>query len=113
VPPQAGHSSYIVDFSHGQSQVKTVIAGGLTRLYSLDWLEATQATRDAGVEDYLGFMREAIEWISGPVNLIGDCQGGWLSVICTALHPEHVRTLTIAGAPVDFHAGEGAIHDYV
>ena len=113
VPPQAGHSSCIVDYSPEQSQVKTAIAGDLTRLYSLDWVGATPATRDAGIEDYLAFMREAIELIGGPVNLIGDCQGGWLSAIYAALHPDDVHTLTIAGAPIDFHAGGAAIHDYV
>ena len=40
-PPQAGHSSCIVDYSEEQSQVKTARAAGLTRLYSLDWIGAT------------------------------------------------------------------------
>lgn len=31
----------------------------------------------------------------------------------TALHPDTVATLTIAGAPVDFHAGEPLIHDWI
>jgi poly(3-hydroxyalkanoate) synthetase len=36
-----------------------------------------------------------------------------LAAIYAALHPERVRTLTLAGAPVDFHAGEPAIHRWV
>ena len=43
------------------------------------------------------------------MNLIGDCQGGWLATIYAALAPERVNTLTIAGAPIDFHAGEPVI----
>ncbi len=113
VPPQAGHDSCIVDYSPEQSQVKTARAAGLTRLYSLDWVGATQATKDAGIEDYVAFLEQAIEHIGGPVNLIGDCQGGWLATIYAALRQEHVHTLTIAGAPIDFHAGEAVIHDYV
>jgi poly(3-hydroxybutyrate) depolymerase len=113
VPPQAGHASCIVDYSPTQSQVKTARAAGLTRLYSLDWVGATQATKDAGIEDYVAFMERAIEHIGGPVNLIGDCQGGWLSTIYAAVRPEHVHTLTIAGAPIDFHAGDAVIRDYV
>lgn len=113
VPPQAGHASCIVDYSPTQSQVKTARAAGLTRLYSLDWVGATQATKDAGIEDYVAFIDRAIEHIGGPVNLIGDCQGGWLSTIYAALRPEHVHTLTIAGAPIDFHAGDAVIRDYV
>ena len=47
------------------------------------------------------------------MNLIGDCQGGWLATIYAALYPERVNTLTIAGAPIDFHAGEPVIHEVV
>ncbi len=43
------------------------------------------------------------------MNLIGDCQGGWLATIYAALAPERVNTLTIAGTPIDFHAGEPVI----
>ena len=113
VPPQAGHASCIVDYSAEQSQVKTALAAGLTRLYSLDWVPAEQETKDAGVTDYLSFIDDAIGRIGGPVNLIADCQGGWLSVIYAALRPEAVHTLTIAGAPIDFHAGGAVIHGYV
>ena len=49
----------------------------------------------------------------GRVNLVGDCQGGWLATIYAALHPERVNTLTIAGAPIDFHAGGAVIHESV
>ena len=47
------------------------------------------------------------------MNLIGDCQGGWLATIYAALRPERVNTLTIAGAPIDFHAGEPVIHEVI
>jgi poly(3-hydroxybutyrate) depolymerase len=112
-PPQAGHDSCIVDFSAEQSQVKTIRAAGLTKLFTLDWKGATQATKDASIEDYLAFAERAVEHIGGPVNLVGDCQGGWLAAIYAALHPEQVNTLTIAGAPIDFHGGDGVIHDWV
>jgi len=113
LPPQAGHSSCIVDYSEEQSQVKTARAAGLTRLYSLDWVGATEATKHATITDYLHFVEAAVDHIGGPVNLVGDCQGGWLATIYAALHPEHVNTLTIAGAPIDFHTGGAVLHDYV
>jgi poly(3-hydroxybutyrate) depolymerase len=112
-PPQAGHSPCIVDYSEQQSQVKTARAAGLTRLYSLDWIGATERTKHAGVTDYVHFIERAVAHIGAPVNLLGDCQGGWLAAIYAALHPDDVHTLTIAGAPIDFHVGEGVIHDYV
>lgn len=110
LPPQAGHDSCIVDYAPDQSQMRTLLEAGLTRAYTLDWIGATHATRDAGVEDYLEVVDRAVAHAGGHVNLIGDCQGGWLATIYAALHPERVNTLTIAGAPIDFHRGEPVIH---
>ncbi|MBV8999800.1 MAG: alpha/beta hydrolase [Solirubrobacterales bacterium] len=111
LPPQAGHDSCIVDYSAEQSQMRTIIAAGLERAFSLDWIGATRETKDASVEDYMDVVDRAVEHCGGRVNLIGDCQGGWLATIYAALYPDRVNTLTIAGAPVDFHAGEPVIHE--
>jgi len=56
---------------------------------------------------------QTVGLLGGRVNLIGDCQGGWLTTIYAALHPERVNTLPIAGAPIDFHCGEPLIHAWV
>src|SRR3954453_22604649 len=40
LPPQAGHGPCIVDFSPDQSQMRTISAVGLDRLYSMDWIGA-------------------------------------------------------------------------
>jgi poly(3-hydroxyalkanoate) synthetase len=109
LPPQAGHDSCIVDYSPEQSQMQTILNAGLTRAFALDWLGATPATREASIDDYLAVIDRAVEHAGGRVNLIGDCQGGWLATIFAALRPERVNTLTIAGAPIDFHAGEPVI----
>lgn len=113
LPPQAGHHSCIVDYSPGQSQVRTALAAGYRQVHVLEWLGATDETKDASIEDYLGVIMESIERIGGPVDLVGNCQGGWLATIYAALHPGDVATLTIAGAPIDAHAGDSAIADYV
>jgi poly(3-hydroxyalkanoate) synthetase len=110
LPPQAGHDSCIVDFSPAQSQMRTIVAAGLERAYALDWIGATAATKDATIDDYMEVIDRAIDHLGGRVNLIGDCQGGWLATIYAGHHPERVNTLTIAGAPVDFHAGEPVVH---
>src|SRR4051812_25275674 len=52
LPPQAGHDSCIVDFSPDQSQMRTIAAGGVDRLYSLDWDGATQATKGATISHH-------------------------------------------------------------
>ena len=110
LPPQAGHDSCIVDFSPTQSQMRTILAAGLERAYALDWIGATATTKDATIDDYMEVIDRAIDHLGGRVNLIGDCQGGWLATIYAGHHPERLNTLTIAGAPIDFHAGEPVIH---
>jgi poly(3-hydroxybutyrate) depolymerase len=110
LPPQAGHDSCIVDYAPEQSQMQAILGAGLERAYALDWIGATARTKDAMIDDYLDVVDHAIDHTGGPVNLIGDCQGGWLATIYAALRPERVNTLTIAGAPIDFHAGEPVIH---
>ncbi|HKO26766.1 MAG TPA: alpha/beta fold hydrolase [Solirubrobacteraceae bacterium] len=113
LPPQAGHDSCIVDYSADQSQMRTILEAGLERAFSLDWVGATRTTKDASIEDYMNVVDRAVEHCGGHVNLIGDCQGGWLATIYAALYPERVNTLTIAGAPIDFHAGEPVIHEVI
>ncbi len=113
LPPQAGHDSCIVDYSPEQSQVRTARAAGLTRLFSLDWVGATAASKDSTIEDYIAVIDRAVEHLGGTANLVGDCQGGWLATIYTALRPEKVHTLTIAGAPIDYHVGQPPIGDWV
>jgi poly(3-hydroxyalkanoate) synthetase len=113
LPPQAGHDSCIVDYSTEQSQMRAIVEAGLERALSLDWVGATSKTADASIEDYMDVVDRAVDHCGGRVNLIGDCQGGWLATIYAAVHPERVNTLTIAGAPIDFHAGEPVIHEVI
>jgi poly(3-hydroxybutyrate) depolymerase len=113
LPPQAGHDSCIVDYSTEQSQMRTIVEAGLERAFSLDWVGATRDTKDATIEDYVDVVDRAVEHCGGRVNLIGDCQGGWLATMYAALRPERVNTLTVAGAPIDFHAGEPVIHEVI
>ena len=109
LPPQAGHSSHVVDFAPGQSQLAVLLDAGLTQLYAMEWRPATPATREVTITDYLDVIDRAIVHAGGRANLVGDCQGGWLATIYAALQPERVHTLTLAGAPIDFHAGESLI----
>ncbi len=111
LPPQAGHDSCIVDYSRTQSQMQTIVQAGLKRAFTLDWIGATKETKDYSIDEYLSVIDRAVDHCGGRVNLVGDCQGGWLATIYAAVNPERVNTLTIAGAPIDFHAGEPVIGD--
>jgi poly(3-hydroxybutyrate) depolymerase len=113
LPPQAGHDSCIVDYSPEQSQMRTIVASGLVHALSLDWVGATAQTADASIGDYLDVLDQAVDHCGGLVNLIGDCQGGWLAATYAALRPERINTLTLAGAPIDFQAGEPVIGEVV
>ena len=113
LPPQAGHDSCIVDYSSTQSQMGAILEAGLERALALDWVGATPSTAEASIEDYLQVVDDAVEHCGGTVNLIGDCQGGWLATIYAALRPERINTLTLAGAPIDFHAGDPVIGEIV
>src|SRR5450755_3643835 len=81
----------------------------LTQIRAAASFPAHRAT--SAHEDYLDVIHRAVEHCGGRVNLIGDCQGGWLATIYAALYPEHINTLTLAGAPIDFHAGEPVVHE--
>jgi pimeloyl-ACP methyl ester carboxylesterase len=83
----------------------------LDRLFAIDWLPATDETADWSIEGYVAVLEEAVQLLGGRVNLVGDCQGGWLAVVYAGLRPEHVNTLTIGGAPIDTHAGQSAVQD--
>lgn len=114
LPPQAGHDSCIVDFQPQQSQMMVIREAGLTRAFTLDWVGATRATSGTTISDYIAVVDRAVEHCRttvgrDSVNLVGDCQGGWLATIYAAMHPDKVNTLTLAGAPIDFHAGETPI----
>ena len=100
--------------ARSRARSKTARAAGLTRACTRSTGSARPRRRSTRRStDYLRFVERAVDHIGGPVNLVGDCQGGWLATIYAALHPEQVHTLTIAGAPIDFHAGDGVIQDYV
>lgn len=113
LPPQAGHHSYIADYSPEQSQVQMLRQNGLGAIYCLEWLPATEETKHTTIEDYIQAVHFCVTRLGGRVNLIGDCQGGWLSAIFAALYPEMVNTLTVAGAPIDYQAGSGQIKETV
>jgi len=112
LPPQAGHHSCIVDYLPEQSQLRAVRTAGLERAYAIEWLGVTKETKDVTIDDYLAVIDRAVEDLGGKVNLIGNCQGGWLSTMWAALNPERVNTLIVGGAPIDTHAGNSVVAKY-
>ncbi|MCL5101233.1 MAG: alpha/beta fold hydrolase [Candidatus Parvarchaeota archaeon] len=112
VAPYAGHSSVIVDFKENQSLVEALIKGGAGRVSAIDWKSATSDMKDLTIDNYLSDLNQAVNALGGKVNLVGICQGGWLSAMYAARFKNKVNSLVLAGAPIDTSAGEGAIKFY-
>src|SRR5829696_8631554 len=55
-------------------------------------------------DTYLAALNVAIDALGGTVNLVGLCQGGWLSLIYAARFPAKVNGLVLAGSPIDLDA---------
>lgn len=99
--PYALHRALVADFAPGHSIVATLRSSGLERLYVADWRSAAPDMRFLSIDSYLAELNVAIDQIGPPVDLVGLCQGGWLSLLYAARFPEKVRRLVLVGAPVD------------
>lgn len=99
--PYALHRALIADFAPGHSVVQSLQQGGIERIYLTDWRSATPDMRYLSIDSYLGDLNVAVDEIGAPVDLVGLCQGGWLSLLYAARFPAKVRRLVLVGAPVD------------
>jgi polyhydroxyalkanoate depolymerase len=107
--PYAGHTAVIADYHDGQSLVQTLLANGINHVALTDWKSATEDMKDLEIDNYLADVVVAIDDLGGRVNLVGLCQGGWLSAMVAARFPHKVSSLVLAGAPIDTDAGSGPI----
>ncbi|MBO4228208.1 alpha/beta fold hydrolase [Bradyrhizobium neotropicale] len=99
--PFSLHEALVADFAPGHSLVQALQQGGMDRIYVTDWCSATSEMRYLSIDSYLADLNVAVDDIGAPVDLIGLCQGGWLSLVYAARFPHKVRRLVLAGAPVD------------
>ncbi|MDA8137586.1 MAG: alpha/beta fold hydrolase [Desulfobacteraceae bacterium] len=109
VAPEAGHNSQIVDYGPEQSLVQCALAHFAGDVYAVDKLPAGPEHTTYTVDDSIESLRACVRAIGEPVHLVGLCQGGWQSAIFAAMFPEDVKSLTLAAAPIDFHAGDAII----
>jgi poly(3-hydroxybutyrate) depolymerase len=107
--PLALHRAALADLAVEHSLVAALIAAGADRLFMADWRCASPDMRFLGIDDYLADLNVLVDHIGGPVDLVGLCQGGWLSLIYAARFPAKVRKLVMAGAPVDIAAQQSGI----
>jgi polyhydroxyalkanoate synthase subunit PhaC len=104
VAPFALHDARIADLSAGHSLIETLRANGCSHLFLIEWKSATTKTKLRTIDSYLCDLNVAVDDIGPPVDLIGLCQGGWLSLVYAARFAGKVRRLVLAGAPIDVMA---------
>ena len=109
VAPRSLHDAGFLDLAPGHSLVATLKSNGCDRVFLIEWKRATQAMRDRGIDSQLALLNVAIDEIGPPVDLVGLCQGGWLSLVYAARFPGKVRKLVLAAAPIDTKAARSAL----
>ena len=107
--PFALHGAAVADLAPGHSLVAALRDAGLRRLFVTDWRSATAEMRFLGIDDYLAELNVLVDQLGGIVDLVGLCQGGWMSLLYAARFPAKVRKLVLAGAPIDIAAGQSAL----
>jgi polyhydroxyalkanoate depolymerase len=114
--PYAGHTAMIADYHNGQSLIETLLSNGVKRVFLTDWKSATEDMKDLEIDQYLAELNVCVDDLGNKVNLVGLCQGGWMSAMYAARFPDKVASLVLAGSPIDTDAGNGPIkrmaHDY-
>jgi poly(3-hydroxybutyrate) depolymerase len=107
--PLALHSAAMADLAPGHSLVAALRAARIERLFLTDWRSASADMRYLGIDDYLADLNVLVDHVGGLVDLVGLCQGGWLSLIYAGRFPAKVRKIVMAGAPVDIAARQSGL----
>ncbi len=107
--PFALHGAMAADLAPGYSLVAALQRAGLSRIFVTDWHSATAEMRDLAIDNYLAELNVLVDDIGPPIDLIGLCQGGWMSLIYAARFPEKIRKLALVAAPIDTAAAPSAL----
>jgi poly(3-hydroxybutyrate) depolymerase len=107
--PLALHGAVVADLVAGHSLVAALRGAGIERLFMADWRSASADMRFRGIDDYLADLNVLVDHLGGIVDLVGLCQGGWLSLLYAGRFPAKVRRLVMAGSPVDTSARQSEL----
>lgn len=109
VAPYALHDAQIADLAPGHSLIEALLRGGRRRVYLVEWVSAGLATRLHGIDHLLCELNVAVDEIGAPPDLVGLCQGGWLSLVYATRFPQKIRRIVTVGAPVDIAVERSAL----
>ena len=104
----------MLDLQPDRSFIKNLLELGLD-IYIIDWGYPTRADKDVTLDDYVNwFLDSVVDFVRknndvDKITLAGICQGGTLSVIYSALHPEKIKNLVTFVTPVDFSTNDGLL----
>src|SRR5260221_4441574 len=107
--PLALHGATIGDLAARHRLVAALRDAGIGRMVMTDWRSASADMRFLGIDEYLADLNVLVDHLGGLVDLIGLCQGGWLSLVYAGRFPAKVRKLVMAGAPVDIAARQSRL----
>jgi len=111
--PFALHSAAVSDIAAGHSLVEVLRNRGVKNLFVSEWRSASEDMRFRGIDDYLADLNVLVDELGGSVDLVGLCQGGWMSLLYAARFPDKVHKLVVAGAPVDIDAAPSGLSTLV
>jgi polyhydroxyalkanoate synthase len=104
----------MLDLQEDRSYIKNLLNLGLD-VYLIDWGYPTKIDRYLSIDDYVnGYINNSVDFIrkkhkTDKINIISICQGGTLSLIYSALHPNKIKNLVTQVTPVDFSTDEGLL----
>lgn len=105
----------MLDLQPGRSVVETFLNAGLD-IYMLDWGYPTRKDRYLNLDDHVnGYIADAVDFILerhglDQLNIMAICQGGTMSVMYAALHPEKVKNLVLTVTPTNFDHDAGLLN---
>src|SRR5918994_2061034 len=98
---------HIMDLNPRRSIVRDLLASDGLDIYLLDWGYPDWSDNNLSLEDYLGYVADAMKVVrdqtrADKTSILGYCWGGIFALIHSALHPEEVRNLVLMAVPIDF-----------
>jgi pimeloyl-ACP methyl ester carboxylesterase len=109
VAPFALHGAALADFAPGHSLVESLLSEGLVSVCVVECKSALPSMRFLSIDNYLADLAVVVQDLGGLVNLIGLCQGGWLSLMFAARFPQMIHSIALAGSPIDLAAAPSSM----
>ena len=100
---------YMLDLQPDRSLIRGLLKAGVD-VYLIDWGYPEPEDAELGLDAYIrGYLDRCVDHIRNAqglerVDLLGVCQGGTFSLCYAALFPDRIGNLVTMVTPVDFHA---------